>query len=65
MGTEWIFHFSIRFLGPKLLDRERHVSWSIVMENPVVGQNFRPFSTHITVSVSKFSCTSIALILKL
>jgi hypothetical protein len=37
-GREWMFHFSNRFLGQKLLERERLVSWSIVMvENPVVG----------------------------
>jgi len=47
MGTEWIFHFSIRFLGPKLLDRERHVSWSIVtVENLNVGPMFWALSTH-------------------
>jgi len=41
------FHFSNRFLGQKLLDRECLVSWSIVMvENPIVGPKFRPFSVH-------------------
>jgi hypothetical protein len=34
-------------LDQKLLDRERLVSGSIVMvENPIVGPKFRPFSTH-------------------
>jgi hypothetical protein len=34
------------FLGQKLLDREHLVSWSIVMvENPIIGPNFRLFST--------------------
>jgi hypothetical protein len=44
-GIGWVFHFNNRFLGQKLLDRERLVSWSIV-ENPIVGSKFRPFSTH-------------------
>jgi hypothetical protein len=45
-GNGWEFHFSNGFLGQKLLDRERLVSWSIVMmENPVVGPKVRPFST--------------------
>jgi hypothetical protein len=31
----------------ELLDRGRHVSWSIVMvENPIVGLKFGPFSKH-------------------
>jgi len=41
-----VFHFSNRILGQKLLDRKRLVSWSIVMvENPVVGPEFRPLPT--------------------
>jgi hypothetical protein len=37
----------IDFLGQKLLDRERLVSWSIVMvENPIFEPKFRHFSTH-------------------
>jgi hypothetical protein len=35
------------FWAKKLLDRELLVSWSIVMvENPIVGLNFRHFFTH-------------------
>jgi hypothetical protein len=46
-GVGWIFHSSNRFLGQKLLDRECLVSWSIVMvENPIIGPKFRPFSKH-------------------
>jgi hypothetical protein len=46
-GTGWVFSFSNRFLGHKLLERERLVSWSIVIvKNPIVGPKFRPFSTH-------------------
>jgi hypothetical protein len=46
-GIGWVFHFRNRFLGQKLLDRERLMSWSIVMaENPIGGPKFRPFSTH-------------------
>jgi hypothetical protein len=42
-----VLHFGNRFLGQKLLDRERLVSYNIVMvENSIVGTNFRPFSTH-------------------
>jgi hypothetical protein len=40
-AIRWVFRFSNRFLGQKLLDRERLVSWSIVMlENPNVGPKF-------------------------
>jgi hypothetical protein len=47
VGTGWVFYFSNRFLGQKLLDREYLVSWKIVMvENPIAGLKFRPFSTH-------------------
>jgi len=43
-GIGWVFRFSNGFLGQKLLDRERFVSWSIVMvENSIVEPNFRPF----------------------
>jgi hypothetical protein len=64
-GTRWVFHFSNWFLGQKLLDREHLVSCCIVMvENPIVGPQFKPFSTHVTVSLSKFSCIAIALILE-
>jgi hypothetical protein len=43
----WVFYFSNRFWGQKRLDRERLVSWSIVMvENPIVGPKFRHFSKH-------------------
>jgi hypothetical protein len=46
-GIWWIFHFGNLFLGQKLLDRECLMSWSIVMvENPIVGPKFRPFSVH-------------------
>jgi hypothetical protein len=34
------------------------------VENPIVGPKFRPFSMHIIVSLSKFSCTAIAVILQ-
>jgi hypothetical protein len=48
-----------------LLDRERLGSFSTVMvENPIVRPKFKPFSTHITVSVSKFSYIAAVLILK-
>jgi hypothetical protein len=41
------------------------VNWSIVIVvNPMGGPKFRPHSTHVTVSLSKFSCTAVALILK-
>jgi hypothetical protein len=44
-GRGWVVHFSNLFLGQKLLDKEQLVSWSIAMvENPIVGPNFRPFS---------------------
>jgi len=37
----------IDFFGQKLLDRERLVSWRIVMvENSIAVSEFRPFSTH-------------------
>jgi hypothetical protein len=40
-----VFHFSNRFLGHKLLDREHLGSWRIVMvENPIVGPKFRSLS---------------------
>jgi hypothetical protein len=43
----WVFHFSNGFLGQKLLDRERLVSWSIVVvENRIIGPKFRPLSAH-------------------
>jgi hypothetical protein len=43
--TGWMFHFSNPFLGQKVLDRERLVSWRIfTVENPLVGLKFRPFS---------------------
>jgi hypothetical protein len=64
-GTGWVFHFSNRFLGYNLLDRERLVSWSTVMvENPIVGPNLRPFIRMSLSFLPKFSCTAIALILK-
>jgi hypothetical protein len=45
-----VFGFSNRILGQKLLDRENLMNWSIVMvENPVAGSKFRPFSMHVTV----------------
>jgi hypothetical protein len=48
-------------LGQKLLDRERLVSWSIVMvENPIVGSKFRPFSTHsLTKAIQYFHIISL------
>jgi len=46
-GLGWVFHFSNLIFGQKLLDREYLVSWSTVMvENPIVGPMFRPFSIH-------------------
>jgi hypothetical protein len=43
-GIGWVLHFSNRFLGQKLLDREHLVSWSIGMvKNPIVGLKFRFF----------------------
>jgi hypothetical protein len=46
-GIGWVVHFSNRFFDQKQLDRERLVSWSTVMvENPIVGAKFRPFSTY-------------------
>jgi len=43
-----MFHFSNRFLGLKLLDKERLVSWRIVIvENPIVGSIFRPLPLFI------------------
>jgi len=46
-GKGWMFHFSNSFLGHKPLDRECLMSWSSVMvENPNVELNFRPFSIH-------------------
>jgi hypothetical protein len=53
MGTGWVFHFSNRFLGQKLLDRESLVSWSTVMvDNPTVGpiQAFYYAQLHVTAS---------------
>jgi hypothetical protein len=42
-----VFHLSNRFLGQKLLDRKRLVSWSIVtVRNPIAGSKVRPFCTH-------------------
>jgi len=47
MGTGWVFRLSNWFLGQKLLDRERLVSWStVIVEKPNVGPKFRPYSTH-------------------
>jgi len=44
-GTGWVFHFSKRFLGQKLLDRESLVSCSTVMvKNPISGPKFRTLS---------------------
>jgi hypothetical protein len=46
-GTVWVFHFSDRFLGQKLLDRTHLMSWNVVMvENPIVGTKFRHFYNH-------------------
>jgi hypothetical protein len=46
METGWVIHFSNRFLGQKLLGRERLVSWTIVMEeNSIAGPKFK-HSTH-------------------
>jgi hypothetical protein len=48
-----VFHFSVRFLGQKLLDKELLVKWRTVMaENPIVGPKFRPFSS--TASNNRF-----------
>jgi hypothetical protein len=35
-----------------------------MVENSNVGPKFRPFSFYISVSLSKFSCTAIDLIIK-
>jgi len=41
-----VFHFSNWSMGQKLLDRECLVSWSsVIIENPITGPKFRPFST--------------------
>jgi hypothetical protein len=41
----WVFHFSKQFLGLKLLDSEKLVSWSVVMlENQIIELKFRTFS---------------------
>jgi hypothetical protein len=46
-GNEWVLNFSNWFLGQKLLERERLVSWNIIMvENPNVGPKFGHFSRH-------------------
>jgi len=43
----WVFHFTNRLLGQKLLNRVRIVSWGIVMvEDSIAGTNFRPFFAH-------------------
>jgi len=36
-----------------------------MVENPIVMPRFKPFSTHVTLSLSKISFTVMALILKL
>jgi len=55
-----VFNFNNGFSGQKLL-----VSWRPVMvENPIFGPKFRFLSTHVTVPLSKFSFTTIAVILK-
>jgi hypothetical protein len=65
-GMGWVFLSSNRFLDQKLLDREHIVSWSTVMlENHIVGTKFRLIPNRVTVPLSKFSCTAIALIFKL
>jgi hypothetical protein len=39
-----VFHFSDRFLGQNLLDREHLVRWITVMvENPITGTKFKFF----------------------
>jgi hypothetical protein len=46
-GIWRVFRSNNGILGQKLLDRERLVSWRIVMvENPIVGPKFRSFYTH-------------------
>jgi hypothetical protein len=53
----WVSHFRNRFLGQKLLDKERLVIWSIGMvENPIVGPKFRPFP--FTASRNGFSIST-------
>jgi hypothetical protein len=49
METGWVFYFSNRFLGQKLLDRVRIVSWSVrfAVENPIFWPKVRPFLKHI------------------
>jgi hypothetical protein len=47
-GLGWVLHLSKQFLGHKLLDRERLISWSFVMaEKPNAMPKFRPISTHL------------------
>jgi len=41
-----MFQFINVFLGHKLLHRELLVSWSNVVENPIIGPKLRPFSMH-------------------
>jgi len=54
-GTGWVFHIKNRFLGQKLLDRVCLMIWNIsIVENPIVGSKFRPFSTQFHVSTSIF-----------
>jgi hypothetical protein len=46
-GKGWVFNFSNRFLGQKILEGERLVSWIIVMvEDPNTEPKFRPSSAH-------------------
>jgi len=48
-GKWWMFHFSNRFLGQELFDREHLVSWSIVMmKNPIVGQSSGLFTVSLS-----------------
>jgi len=42
-----VFHFGNRFLGKKLLDRDRLVSWSIVIvDNSIFQPKFTSFPMH-------------------
>jgi hypothetical protein len=42
-----VFHYSNRFLGQKLFEREHLVIWSIIIvENPIIGPKFWTFSTY-------------------
>jgi hypothetical protein len=52
-GNRGVLHFSNQFLDQKLPDRERLVSWSIVMaENYIVGPSSLPTASRKRFSIS-------------